>query len=350
MTARTRYFVMASLLVLGVGVGTGLIAYYVGFQTTAFSRRGELEELQYLPHDASVVAYANVHEVMTSELRQRVRQAAPMQMQENGQREFQKETGINIETDVDRIVACLGPNGANPPGSGMVLARGRFDEVKIEALMRDRGAQIEEYKSKRLIVGDRIGVGNKGPAAGGVAGTPDVVSAKTDRFALAFIEPGLVAVGGTGLVRHAIDLHASGGESVVTNDEVMNLVRSLDKGNAWAVGRFDALRSSANLPAGVAAQLPPITWFSISGRVDGGLRGVVRADTSDEGAAKNLRDVVRGLLALAKLQAGSKPEFQALLQSLELGGTGKTVVLSFAVPAKVFDLLGAAASKSPEKH
>src|SRR5712692_6854953 len=124
MTARTRYFVFASLLVLGVGVGTGLIAYYVGFQTTAFSRRGESEELQYLPHDASVVAYANVHEVMTSELRQRVRQAAPMQMQENGQREFQKETGINIETDVDRIVACLEPNGANTPGSGMVLARG----------------------------------------------------------------------------------------------------------------------------------------------------------------------------------------------------------------------------------
>ena len=136
-----------------------------------------------------------------------------------------------------------------------------------------------------------------------------------------------------------------GGESVVTNDELMTLVRSLDKGNAWAVGRFDALRSNAKIPERVAAQLPPITWFSISGHVDGGLRGVLRAETGDEEAASNLRDVVRGLLALAKLQAGSKPEFQAILQSLELGGTGKTVALSFEVPAKLFDLLGAAGSR-----
>ena len=326
MTARTRYFVVASLLALVVGMGVGLVAYYVGFQTNA--RRGESEELQYLPHDASLVAYANVHEVMTSELRQRVRQSAPMQMQENGQREFQNQTGINIETDIDRVVACLEPTGANMPAAGMVLARGRFDEVKIQALMREHGAQIEEYKSKRLIVGDH----------------------NADRFALAFIEPGLVAIGGTRLVRHAIDLRASGGASVVTNDELMTLVRSLDEGNAWAVGRFDALRSGAKFPAGVAAQLPPITWFSFSGHVDGGLRGVVRAETGDEAAAKNLRDVVRGLLGPAKLQAGSKPEFQQLLQSLELGGTGKTVALSFDVPATLFDVLGAAGPKKPEQR
>ena len=322
MTARTRYFVVASLLALVVGIGAGLAAYYVGYQTNA--RGGESEELQYLPHAASLVAYANVHEVMTSELRQRLRQAAPMQ--ENGQREFQNQTGINIETDIDRVVACLEPDGANTPGSGMVLARGRFDEVKIEALMREHGAQVEQYKSKRLIVGDR----------------------SAERFALAFIEPGLVAIGGPSLVRHAVDLHASGGESVVTNDELMNLVRSLDSGNAWAVGRFDALRSSARLPAGVAAQLPPITWFSISGQVDGGLRGVVRAETGDDLAANNLRDVVRGLLALAKLQAGSRPEFQQLVQSLELGGAGKTVALSFDVPATLFDLLGAAGPKQQQ--
>ena len=30
MTTRTRYFVITSLLVLAVGLGTGLLAYYVG--------------------------------------------------------------------------------------------------------------------------------------------------------------------------------------------------------------------------------------------------------------------------------------------------------------------------------
>jgi hypothetical protein len=349
MTTRTRYFVIVSLLVLAVGVGTGLVAYFVGLSPSAFAERGATEELRYLPRDASVVAYADVHEVMTSELRQRVRHALPMQRQEDGQREFQNETGINIETDIDRIVACLEPDGT-VPGGGMVLARGRFDEVKIEALMHEHGAQVEHYKNSRLIVGEHLDVGRRRPTDGGVADNPKVGPPRPDRFALSFIEPGLVAVGGTSLVRHAIDLHTSGGASVVTNDALMKQVRALDRGNAWAVGRFDLLRSNAGFPQGVAAQLPAITWFSVSGHVDGGLRGVVRAEAGDEEAARNLRDVVRGFLALARLQAGSKPEFQGFLQSLELGGAGKTVALSFEVPAQLFDLLGDAGLTGREKH
>ena len=44
---------------------------------------------------------------MTLELRQKLLRALPMQ--ENGQQEFENQTGINIETDIDRIVACLSP-------------------------------------------------------------------------------------------------------------------------------------------------------------------------------------------------------------------------------------------------
>jgi len=44
------------------------------------------------------------------------------------------------------------------------------------------------------------------------------------------------------------------------------------------------------------------------------------------------------------LKAGSKPEILAMVQSLQLGGTGKTVALSFDVPEAVFELLGQAAA------
>src|SRR5438477_23112 len=140
MVNRTRYFVVASLLVLGVGLGTGLVAFYVGFPAGAFQRRGGPEELQYVPRDATLVAYANVHEIMTSDLRQKLRRVIPFD-KENGQQEFQDHTGINIETDIDRVVACgrTEANSTNVPGAGMVLARGRFDEVRIESLMREHG-------------------------------------------------------------------------------------------------------------------------------------------------------------------------------------------------------------------
>src|SRR5207244_8432644 len=103
MTTRTRYFVIASLLVLTVGLGTVLVAYYTGFQMSAVGRSGGPQELQYVPNHVAIVAYADVREVMNSDLRHKVHEAAPMP--ENGQKEFESQTGINIETDIDRVVA-----------------------------------------------------------------------------------------------------------------------------------------------------------------------------------------------------------------------------------------------------
>src|SRR5262245_12883619 len=338
MLTRTRYFVIASLLVLGVGVGTGLVAYYVGFPAGAFTRGDGPDELRFVPRDAIVVAYADVADVMASEVRQKLHKALPFE--ENGQREFQTQTGINIETDIDHLVACLSPDSStNKPGAGMVVARGRFDEVKIEALMREHGAHVEDYRGKRVVVAD-------------------LDSDHPTGFAVSFMEPGLVAVGSTHLVRTAIDLHQGGDNpqsglaSVTRNEELMNVVKTLESGNVWAVGRFDALASRARLPQGFADQLPPITWFSVSGHVNGGIRGVIRAEARDEEAANNLRDVVRGFMALGKLQAGSNPQVQLMLQSLELGGQNKTVALSFVVPAEIFDAISTMAPKrqQPERQ
>ncbi len=332
MTARTRYFVIVSLLVVGVGLGTGLVAYYVGFPAGAFARAGGPEELSFVPRDAAVVAYADVRDVMTSELRRKLHAALPTPS--DGQREFEDKTGINIETDIDRVVACVNAerDAAGRQGAGMVLARGRFNETKIEALMREHGAEVEEFRGKRLIVGAH-------PA-----------DSERHEFAATFLEPGLVALGSTRLVRAAIDLHQSGDnpqtglQSVTGNEELMSLVKSLETGNnAWAVGRFDALQTQARLPSEVASRLPAITWFAVSGHVNGGLRGTVRAEARDEEAANNLRDVVRGFLALGKMQAGGRPEMQAMMQSLELTGTGRTVAISFSVPAEVFDFVANAA-------
>ena len=99
------------------------------------------------------------------------------------------------------------------------------------------------------------------------------------------------------------------------------------------------------------SQIPAITWFAASAHVNGGLRGTLRAEARDDESANNLRDVVRGFLALAKLGSGAKPELESVMQSLELGGTGKTVSLSFAIPAELFDVIGAMANHGkPAAH
>jgi hypothetical protein len=126
----------------------------------------------------------------------------------------------------------------------------------------------------------------------------------------------------------------------------MKRVRAMDDGNAWVVGRFDALSGRAHLPDTVSSQIPAITWFTVKGHINGGIRGVVSADARDEEAANNLRDVVRGFLALAKMQTGGRPELQTLMQSLELGGSGQTVSIAFTVPSEVFDLIAALHNKA----
>ena len=329
MTAKTRYFVVGSLLTVGVGLGIGLVAYSTGFSTSALTRQGGPEELQFVPANAALVAYADVHDIMLSDLRQKLH--ASMAGKLDGQHDFQNQTGINIETDIDHVVAAIVPVAGDAaehgPGAGILLARGRFDQVKIESLMREHGAQAEDYKGSRLIVADTK------EAHGNVS--------------VAFLEPGLVAVGTTPLVRGAVDLK-TGGSSIATNDEMMGLIRDLDSGNAWAAGHFDALTSQAHLPDGVTQQMPSIKLFSATANIDSGVRGSIRAQTRDEEGANSLRDVVRGFLALAKMQSSARPEFATLLQSLQLGGTGKSVSLSFDLPGSTIDALQSLRGPAPQ--
>ena len=175
MRINPRYFVVGSLLTLSTGLGVGLLAYSTGFQPGALAGSAGPDELRLVPASAALVAYADVHDIMASDLRQKMHATLPGRP--DGQHEFQDATGINIETDIDHVVVAVVPAAAEPaakgPGAVVGLARGRFDQVKIEALMREHGATVEDYKGARLVVAD---------ASQGHPG-----------MSLAFLQPGLVA-------------------------------------------------------------------------------------------------------------------------------------------------------------
>ena len=317
MTKQTRYFLGGSAALLVVGLGTGLVAYYGGgFPSLSASRSGP-SELAYVPADSAVVAFANVREVMDSQLRQRIKAVIP---QEQGQKEFQAQTGIDIERDIDYVVAAatnLGSQAGQTEPNGLVVARGRFNTTQLEALVRDHGGVVEEYKGKRLV-----------KATGSNGHHP---------VALAFLEPGLVAIGSEAAIKSSIEAQLSA-HSITSNNEMMELVADIDAGNnAWAVGRFDAIANQAHLPQEIASKIPPITTFAVMTHIDGGISGTLRADSRDEESANNLRQVVQGVIALAKMS--NDPKATALVNSLQLGGSGKTVALSFAVPSEIIDMI-----------
>src|SRR6476646_6773025 len=174
MTKKTRYFMAVSAGIVVVGLCTGLVAYYGGgFPSLSASRSGPAE-LSYVPADATVVAFANVGEIMNSQLRQRLKAALP---NENGQKEFQERTGIDIERDIQYVVAAMttpGPGGMQNDANGLVVARGQFNTTLLEQLARDHGGVVEDYKGKRL-----VRVTDNNPA---------------HVMVLAFLEPGLVGI------------------------------------------------------------------------------------------------------------------------------------------------------------
>ena len=341
MTTKTRYFLLGSFAVLVAGLCTGLIAYYGGLPTGAFAQKPGPAEFSYVPPSAAVVAYADVHEVMGSELRHRLRDVMPSG-EAKGREEFQQRTGIDLEQDIDHVVACMIPRTADGPewDSGFVAFRGRFDNVRLEALAREHGAAVEDYKGKRLLTLARHEGSDEGEDEGE---SEEPAHAGKPSMTLVFVEPGLVMMGDGRAVRQAIDTAASG-RDVTGNTDMMRLVKDVEGGaNAWAVGRFDVIANRARLPEGVSSQIPAIKWFAAAARVNGGVAGSLLAEARDEEAARNLRDVAGGFLALGRMQAGSRPELQTMLQSLQLSGTGTTVQLSFAVPTEILDALAGAA-------
>jgi hypothetical protein len=319
MTKRTRVFVFVATGVLIAGLGTGLVASYMGLQGLVIIGGDGPAELAYVPADAQVVAFANVRDIMDSDLRQKLLALQPGG--ESGADQFREETGIDLRTDVDQVVATI-TGAAGPNARPLVLARGNFDTTQIESLIRQKGGVVEDYQGRRVLT-----------FADGSAG-------------LSFVEPGLVAVGGADAVRRAIDTKDAGTD-VTDNADLMRHVRDIDSGNAWAVARFDAIAGGQQLPADLANQLPPISWFSAGGYVNGGIRGVVRVEARDETAANDLRDVIRGFVALARMQTSQRAELAELMNSLELAGEGTTVSLGFSLPPEVIDALAAIHAARP---
>jgi hypothetical protein len=330
MTSRTRRFLLGSSLVVLLGLATGLVAYYNGNLPMMRSSAGPVE-LAYLPPDTTAVAYADVRTIMDSEFRQKLRKVLPSS---NEKDEIQRELGVDIERDIDSVVA--GYTGGDPAtGGGIVIIRGRFNETTIENLAMQHGAKIETYKGRKLILHD--GLASRDAVS--IHGEGAEVSVSKSTGGVVFLEPGLLGLGDAAALRQAIDA-STDQRNVTSNAEVMGFIAEAERaGNAWVIGKFDAIARNAEIPDEVKSHMPGVQWFLASTRVNGGVTGTLRADATDDKAAEDLRQIVNGGLAAARLMSGKDPQIEAMLRSLQVTGTGKTVGVSFTISPEMLDTI-----------
>jgi hypothetical protein len=329
--SKTRFVLFGSAAILTAGLAAGTVAY-MGGMPRAFASTTGPDELALVPAGAAVVAYANVQGVMTSEFRQRLNTL--MEDSGKGREEFQAQTGIDVERDIDAVIAAMVPGAASSHEGGFVALRGRFDLDRIEALVTSKGGQLTEYKGARVFIAPE----EKG---------------ESPRIAL--VNAGLVIVGSEAAVKGAIDRSTGDGTASITSDgEFLRMLESVDQNSTvWAIGRPKVLgvnTDGAELQAQVLSQLPEVKWFAASGHLNGGLSATFRAEGKDEEAGKNMREVVQGVLALARLQMDAKPELKPLLNSVQVEGTGNGVALHVTLPAEMLDVIVRQAKATHGQH
>ena len=317
MTKKTRYFVIGAGAVLIVGLGGGLIAY-LAYNRVAGMPGGVPPEMRYVPANATVVAFADVQAVMNSELRRSLLPSIDPESRK-GRRMMNDFAGVDVEKQVNRVVAYVEPHQAPDPHAqvnpeiprALLLVQGTFDPTRLEASISERGGASEDYKGRKIFVHRE----------------------REHDVALGVVGSDLIAMGEANLVRGVLDASQTSGlaRNITSNPEMMNLIRDNAGSTAWVVGQFDEIRRRMRLPSGVSSQVPPIRLVSVKANINGGVKAMIRAEAGDKAAADQLRDVVRGFISLARLQSGAKPEVDGLLKSIELSGNDSSVRLSVTV-------------------
>jgi hypothetical protein len=278
-----------------------------------------------VPANAAIVGYSNIRVFMNSELRRALTPTIESGSRK-GRQMMNDFAGIDLEKQVDHVlgyVEAFEPTSDTAPSrapNAVMLVQGTFDQSRVEQSIRDRGAVIDTYN------GHHIAMHQDG----------------NEEVAVGFVRPDLIAVGRATLVRRALDLPADGSsqaKDLTSNAELMALIRDMSGSTAWVVGRFDAVSRGMKLPDAVSRQVPPLRLVSAKADVNGGVKATLRAETGDQAAADQLREVVRGFLALARMHGGAKPEFDNVLKSIQLSGTDKTVQMTIAASPEVLSAL-----------
>jgi len=333
---RSRLVVLSSLVLVGVGVVVALGALYFDPARAAV---GPLPaEGLALPGDTQFVMGFDVHRFVASPFYQRFGKDRQGQGRPPGFNELEEKTGLNPERDVDRIV--FGGRAAEKgPEGGVVLVSGRFDRTKLSRAIEteSKGVTSKSHEGTTIYL-FREGEGAKSGA-------------------VAFLDDDTLVLGPRESVEATLTNYAGGKAPMRGNAAFIALLESVKPGSTfWAVGDQSVLsRLPLSIP-GAAGQgsvtLPPVKSVIVTGDLDPMVALELTGEAVDNKAAQNLADVVRGLVALASLQASQKPELKELASAVSVTTDATRVHVNVRVPYELIDSLApkrpaAAAAEAP---
>lgn len=260
-------------------------------------------DLSYMPRDVALVTSVDLIRVHAAGVDDAM---APMRQRSLAAvSELARVAGIQLEAD--RIVVGLSAStGVSDRRTQVVIARGRFDAEAVARDSQAHGGVSGTYRESRVMA----------------------FGAADDGWLVAVPDDTVLVFGDASAVRAALDAGAHGEGRWVETVGVGAFVTTVASAPAWVVARSETVPGAAPVPQAVLEQLPPLDWIAAAVETEPGVRGVLSAETRDDEGAARLRDVLNGLLALARVQGAQRPEWRVVLGSLQSNVRGNVVSVS----------------------
>ena len=311
---RGRLVVLVSFAVVALGVLAGLLALVLDRAGAAV---GPLPgEGLALPADTRFLAGVDVKRLTASPLYRKYGWDSRRLESVN---ELLEATGLRPERDLDQVVVA----GRSGIADGVVLALGRFEASRLGPALEGKGAALRTFREVPVWVSDE-----SGPRP----------------LAIALPADGVLFAGPVAAVQTVIaNRSGDGGASLQANEALLGLLRGVTPGATfWIVADRNLL---AGLPAEVpvpgagSVRIPPLASVVATGDLEPAISLAATAEAGDAAAARNLGDLLRGLTALAALQAARDPVLKELASGVSVTTEGAAVHVVARVPYDVLESL-----------
>ncbi len=317
---KSRWIAVVAAGIVLAGLGIGALAYVSSPKVNA--KASTLPEAAaWMPASANFVAHLDLVSLAASPIREEWESSPHRQKALDEVEEFRKKTGLDPWNDF-RSLSISTQQNHEGQSWGLALI-GNLDPEKIVSAIEEKEAiERDDYKGTNLFVFSHT------------------KSDQKELQALAFPSSDTVLFGPPEYVRTMLDVGA-GDKDSAADGALTGWVEELAfDATFWCVGSAkETLGDLMTRQSEGSPQIPPIDSFAISGNLESEFSMIARARSADQQSAQKLADVVRGFVALGGLQQQSRPEIQAILDSVQIQIMENTVEVYLAVPYETLKLL-----------
>ena len=327
-----KFIASASVLAL-IGV---LLAYFLWFRSEAPTRNALLS---WMPEDPQAVLFLDLSNLRRAPFFADLLAWAPKPDADPEYGQFVRDTGFDYEKDLSSVAVAFEQRGQQQ--TFFAVADGHFDEKKIKAYAAKNG----EMKN-----------------SGGAEIFSIPTTGNTSRFFFTFLRRGRIAVSNRNDFESLLP-NAKSRNSKTPNAEWQVRFERVAGSPVFSVFRGDALKQYLGTPATsqgfarratgglsspqLSSLLGQLQWLTVAGKPENDkLRVVADGESSDDNSARQLADLLNGVVLLARaglstarnqqvIGAPTRQSYLALLKSVEVSridrGETKSVRLMFDV-------------------